>query len=87
MMKFLCVVLVSTFAASSALARDVLVSGYTRSNGTYVAPHHRTSPDNTVNNNYGTTGNSNPYTGSTGTQPRDTSQPQGVYNYGNGTGY
>lgn len=50
---------------------DQRVTGYTRSNGTYVQPYHRTAPDNTMYNNYSSQGNVNPYTGQTGhVQPR-----------------
>ena len=55
------------FAAGSAFARDTYVKGYYRSNGTYVQPHYRTSPDNSLLNNYSTKGNVNPYTGRKGT--------------------
>lgn len=44
------------------------VRGYTRSNGTYVAPARRSMPDNSINNNWTTKGNYNPYTGSAGTK-------------------
>lgn len=47
------------------------ISGYTRSNGTHVAPSHATNPNATRNNNYSTKGNVNPYTGKAGTKPRD----------------
>ncbi|PVZ52204.1 hypothetical protein C9422_31525 [Pseudomonas sp. B1(2018)] len=50
---------------------DHTISGYTRSNGTYVRPSHATNPDSTKNNNYSTKGNLNPYTGKYGTKPRD----------------
>lgn len=50
---------------------DHAISGYTRSNGTYVQPSHATNPDVTRNNNYSTKGNVNPYTGKFGTKPRD----------------
>lgn len=50
-----------------ALARDVYVQGYTRADGTYVAPYVRTSPDSTINNNWSTSPNVNPYTGRLGT--------------------
>ncbi|PMZ92601.1 hypothetical protein C1X61_01595 [Pseudomonas sp. FW215-T2] len=50
---------------------DHTISGYTRSNGTYVRPSHATNPDATRNNNYSTKGNLNPYTGKYGTKPRD----------------
>jgi hypothetical protein len=48
---------------------EVRVKGYTRSDGTYVPGHYRSSPDNTPTNNYGFKGNTNPYTGQTGTNP------------------
>ncbi len=47
------------FAAIAALAfasvahAQVSVRGYTRSDGTYVAPHTRSSPNNTTTDNYG----------------------------------
>ncbi len=44
------------------------VRGYTRSNGTYVQPHYRSSPNNTKIDNWSTYGNVNPYTGSVGTR-------------------
>lgn len=44
------------------------VQGYTRSDGSYVQPHHRTNPNSTQMDNYGTRGNSNPYTGAYGTR-------------------
>ena len=47
------------------------VSGYTRSNGTYVQSHVRTMPNNTNWDNFSTKGNSNPFTGSTGYRARD----------------
>ena len=46
------------------------VSGYTRSNGTYVQPHSRSNPDGARNNNWTTQGNTNPHTGKDGTLPR-----------------
>ena len=58
------------------------VSGYTRSNGTYVQSHVRTMPNNTNWDNFSTKGNSNPFTGSTGYRARDYSRD--AYNYGVG---
>ena len=58
------------------------VSGYSRSNGTYVPSHVRTMPNNTNWDNFSTRGNSNPFTGSTGYRARDYSS--GAYNYGVG---
>jgi hypothetical protein len=42
------------------------VKGYYRKNGTYVAPHSRTSPNHNFYDNWSTKGNSNPYTGQPG---------------------
>ena len=44
------------------------VKGYTRKDGTYVAPHYRSNPNNTQRDNYSTYGNTNPYTGKRGTK-------------------
>lgn len=44
------------------------VDGYSRRNGTYVAPAQRTSPNSTQRDNYNTQGNYNPYNGKTGTK-------------------
>lgn len=76
---------VPAFAQSSHAVR-----GYTRKDGTYVAPHRATNPDNTRMNNWSTKGNVNPYTGkegtvdpykapSTPTYPRATKSPSGGY--------
>ena len=65
--------------ASSAFA-DVYVRGYTRSDGTYVQPHYRSSPNSTTLDNYSTRGNTNPYTGKRGTvDPYDSSLGGGLY--------
>jgi hypothetical protein len=66
-MKKLIFILTIVLIAVTALAKDVYVSGYTRSDGTYVAPYHRQSPDNNPYNNYSSKGNYNPYTGEAGT--------------------
>lgn len=47
---------------------SVHVRGYTRKDGTYVQPHHRSAPDGRKSNNWSTRGNVNPYTGKPGTQ-------------------
>lgn len=59
-------VLASLGGVHTAWADDVFVNGYTRSDGAYVAPHHRTAPDEFRSNNYSYQGNQNPYTGSVG---------------------
>ena len=46
----------------------VNVRPYTKKDGTYVAPHHRTAPGNSKDNNWSTKGNVNPYTGKPGTK-------------------
>ena len=57
-------------------------SGYTRSNGTYVQGHYKTSSNYTNHDNFSTSGNYNPYTGSAGSRARDYSSS--AYNYGSG---
>lgn len=42
------------------------VSGYTKSNGTYVAPHYKSSANSFKFDNYSFKGNYNPYTGKKG---------------------
>lgn len=39
---------------------------YNRNSGSYVQPHYQTNPNDTTLDNYGTRGNYNPYTGTTG---------------------
>ena len=41
------------FTHIPAHAEDVYVDGYTRSDGTYVPPYIRSSPDGDLSNNYG----------------------------------
>ena len=65
------VVVTSILAATIGSATaDTQVQGYITSNGTYVAPYVRTSPNATRLDNYSTQGNYNPYNGNAGTQPR-----------------
>lgn len=62
---------------SMAASADEYVNGYTRSNGTYVQGYYRSSPNGTVQDNYSYKGNSNPYTGQSGTNyyRHDTTSP------------
>lgn len=55
-------------SSSSYSGSSTHVSGYTRHDGTYVQPHYRSSPNQTQRDNYGTIGNTNPYTGKSGTR-------------------
>jgi len=56
------------------------VRGYTKENGTYVAPHERTAPNNTDRDNYNTKGNYNPSNGQEGTrtpkEEKETTEPK-----------
>lgn len=70
--KFLLVVLSVIFGLpSDSYSGDVYVNGYYRKDGTYVRPHYRSAPNHTVNDNFSTEGNINPYTGEPGTKPRE----------------
>jgi hypothetical protein len=68
-MRKLVLAVVSLLAVSGAFAAvapaqgAVYVHGYYRSNGTYVQPHYRSSPDGNPYNNWSYPGNTNPYTG------------------------
>lgn len=50
----------------SVCISQVKVRGYYRKDGTYVKPHYRSNPNNTINDNWSTKGNINPYTGKKG---------------------
>ena len=74
-------VLSTSFACSDSFARgvgsrggghssggNVGVKPYTKRDGTYVQPHHRTAPNSTQRDNFGSKPNVNPYTGKPGTR-------------------
>ena len=42
----------SIFITTTSAQAYVYVNGYTKSNGTYVSPHVRTSPDSSCWNNF-----------------------------------
>lgn len=69
-MKAIIALALAAAFVTPALA-DQFVKGHIRSDGTYVAPHYRSSPNNVQYDNYSTKGNSNPYTGERGSE-RDT---------------
>jgi len=48
-------------------SNSTYVNGYYKSNGTYVNGYYRTAPNKTINDNYSTYPNVNPYTGKKGT--------------------
>lgn len=56
------------FGITVCAKADVYVHGYYRSNGSYVEPHYRSNPDNSIYNNWSTSPNINPYTGNRGTR-------------------
>jgi hypothetical protein len=60
-------------SAPKAKPSVVHVKGYTKKDGTYVAPHDRTAPNSTKNDNWSTKGNVNPETGKPGTKDPDSS--------------
>lgn len=62
------IITIALLALSAQAVADEYVNGYVRKDGTYVAPHVRSSPNNTQLDNYSTKGNVNPYTGQRGTE-------------------
>ncbi|WP_163408628.1 hypothetical protein [Flavobacterium ajazii] len=50
------------FANSQVNPNEVFIRGYTRNDGTVVAPHYRTAPNNTNTDNFSTIPNINPHT-------------------------
>jgi len=69
-MKKVLIAIVAAFTLfqSYPVYAQVRVSGHYRSNGSYVQPHYRSSPDGNFYNNWSTFPNINPYTGSFGTR-------------------
>lgn len=57
-----------TSPCCSKSSSDVKVREHHRKDGTDVPSYHRTAPDNTQKNNFSGRGNTNPYTGKTGTK-------------------
>jgi len=74
-------ILIGLIAIPSLVFADTHVDGYYRSNGTYVQPHYRSDSNGTAYDNYSYQGNTNPYTGTTGTSTR---LDQGDTSYGTG---
>ena len=65
---FVTALFVGISVLGSAVFADSSVRGYTRKDGTYVAPYTRSSPNKSYNDNWGVQGNTNPRTGAPGTQ-------------------
>jgi len=55
-------------AHSNSSHSSFAVRGYTKRNGTDVAPHYSSAPDHSKANNWSSRGNVNPYTGKVGTK-------------------
>jgi len=68
---FVAFVLVSFVVTEPAIADDVYVPGYYNSNGTWVHGHWKSRPNKTIEDNYSSAPNFNPYTGVPGTQKPD----------------
>lgn len=62
-------------AAALPVVADEYVSGYTKSDGTYVEGYYRSNSDGQSWNNYSTQGNTNPYNGKEGTKANDYWKP------------
>jgi hypothetical protein len=60
-------ILLAFLLVSGSVMADQWVNPSIRSDGTYVQGHMRSSPNGTTLDNYGTRGNTNPYTGQRGT--------------------
>lgn len=73
--------------ATAPVMADEYVNGYSRSDGTYVAPHFRSSPNAYQFDNYSSQGNTNPYTGTTGYGQHEFSMPSYSNPYDSGAGY
>ena len=67
-MMAICLIVVALLSLGGIANAAVYVGGYTKSNGTYVAPHYRSDPDGYSGNNWSTYPNINPYTGKMGTK-------------------
>jgi hypothetical protein len=79
-MKRLIAITLLMGVAGTALA-DQYVQGHTRSDGTYVQGYTRSNANTVKYDNYGSQGNTNPYTGEKGTQ-RSEFSPAPAYNTG-----
>lgn len=82
-MRLILAIAAATLMLPVTASAQVHVRGYTRSDGTYVAPSVRTAPNSSRADNWSTQGNVNPYNGQQGTQnpyptynpPRQPSNP------------
>jgi hypothetical protein len=76
----------AVIALSATASAQTYVHGYTKKDGTHVAPHYRSNPDGNPYNNWSTKGNVNPYTGQAGTR-NPYSSPYSSYGNSYGSTY
>jgi hypothetical protein len=75
--------MMTTFASAQTNSSTRYQSGYYKnSTGRYVQPHYKTNNNYTNHDNYSTKGNTNSYTGQSGSRAKDYSS--GANNYGSG---
>jgi len=72
----------STYSMPTATPAVRYQSGHQRTDGTVVQSHYKTESNNTNWDNFSTKGNTNPYTGVSGSRARDYSSD--ALNYGQG---
>lgn len=65
----------SSGTAGTSSQSRVHVNGYTKKDGTYVAPHDRTQANHSKSDNWSTKGNVNPDTGKKGTKDPNEVKP------------
>lgn len=66
--KIICLTILITISTTSVAVGSHRVKGYTKRNGTYVAPHKQTNSNHTQRDNYSSKPNTNPYTGKRATK-------------------
>jgi hypothetical protein len=66
-LKYLSITVLMISLSNSAFAAKS-VRGYTKKDGTYVAPSHRSDANKTQRDNWSSKPNSNPYTGKKGSK-------------------
>ena len=81
-MKKIMLTAIALLATASAFAQTGYQRSYIRKDGTFVQGSTHTQSNRTNVDNYSTQGNTNPYTGTSGTRAQDYSAP--ASNYGGG---
>ncbi len=68
LIRCICSIILIIVSTSSFAVGSHHVSGYTKRNGTYVAPYRATNSNHTQRDNWSSIPNTNPYTGRHGTK-------------------